>query len=119
METIRKYHDRVFCRRFLILGDVGMTYSWGGRLCLSRNSATAFGGLEPGLFFICCQNRLGTAKGTLVGIGAVELAVWANSPVVQGMQSYDLPQKLPHPLVASYGAKLVLGWREFKAGVEI
>ena len=69
--AFRKDHDRVFCRRFLILGDVGMTYSWGGRLCLSRNSATAFGGLEPGLFFICCQNRLGTAKGTLVGIGAM------------------------------------------------
>ena len=102
-----------------MLPDVGMTHSWGGRLCLSRNSVPAFGEVEPGLFSACCQNGLGTAKGTLAGIGAVELAVRANSPVVQDLLSYDLPQKLPHPLVASLGAKMILGWREFKAGAEI
>ena len=117
--AFRKDHDRAFRRRFPMLGDVGMTHSWGGRLCLSRNSVPAFGEVEPGLFSACCQNGLGTAKGTLAGIGAVELAVRANSPIVQDLQSYDLPQKLPHPLVASLGAKLVLGWREFKAGAEI
>ena len=80
--TFRKDHDRAFRRRFPMLGDVGMTHSWGGRLCLSRNSVPAFGEVEPGLFSACCQNGLGTAKGTLAGIGAVELAVRANSPIV-------------------------------------
>ena len=117
--TFWKDHDCSFRRRFPMLGDVGMTHSWGGRLCLSRNSVLAFGEVEPGLFSACCRNGLGTAKGTLAGIGAVEVAVRANSPVVQDLQSYDLPQKLPHPLAASLGAKLVLGWRELKAGAEI
>ena len=91
--AFRKDHDRAFRRRFPMLGDLSMTYSWGGRLCLSSNSATAFGELEP--------------------------AVWANSPVVQNLLSYDLPQKLPHPLVASLCAKMVLFWREFRASAEV
>jgi len=42
-------------------------YRWGGRLCLSRNNVQVIGELEPGLFSACCQNGLGTAKGTLAG----------------------------------------------------
>ena len=115
----RKHHDRSFNARFANIGNIDMEYSWGGKLCLSLNDVPAFGAIEDGITAACCQNGLGTAKGTLAGIGAVELAVRANSPIVQDLQSYDLPQKLPHPLVASLGAKLVLGWREFKAGAEI
>ena len=99
--------------------DVAMTHSWGGRLCLSRNSVPAFGELETGFFSACCQNGLGTAKGTLSGIGAVELATRSNSPIVQDLQSYDAPQKLPPTPIAKLGATIVLKWREWKAGAEI
>ena len=102
-----------------MLDDVAMTHSWGGRLCLSRNSVPAFGELEPGFFSACCQNGLGTAKGTLSGIGAVELATRSNSPIVQDLQSYDAPQSLPPTPIAKLGATIVLKWREWKAGAEI
>ena len=115
----RRDHDRAFRRRFPMLADVDLEYSWGGRLCLSRNSVPAFGEVEPGMFSACCQNGLGTAKGTLAGIGAVELATRSNSPVVQDLLSYDEPVKLPPAPIARLGATLVLRWREWRAGAEI
>ncbi|NBR04115.1 MAG: FAD-binding oxidoreductase, partial [Alphaproteobacteria bacterium] len=112
-------HDRAFRRRFPMLAEVDLEYSWGGRLCLSRNSVPAFGEVEPGMFAACCQNGLGTAKGTLAGIGAVELATRSNSPIVQDLLSYDEPVKLPPAPIARLGATLVLRWREWRAGAEI
>ena len=115
----RRDHDRAFRRRFPMLADVDLEYSWGGRLCLSRNSVPAFGEVEPGMFSACCQNGLGTAKGTLAGIGAVELATRSNSPIVQDLLSYDEPEKLPPAPIARLGATLVLRWSEWRAGAEI
>ena len=115
----RRDHERAFRNRFPMLADVDFEFSWGGRLCLSRNSVPAFGELETGLFSACCQNGLGTAKGTLAGIGAVELATRSNSPIVQDLLSYDAPQKLPPSPLAKIGATAVIRWREWRAGAEI
>ena len=115
----RRDHERAFRNRFPMLRDVDFEFSWGGRLCLSRNSVPAFGELEPGLFSACCQNGLGTAKGTLAGIGAVELATRSNSPIVQDLLSYGAPKKLPPAPLARIGATAVIRWREWKAGAEI
>ena len=111
--------DHSFYQRFPLLKDVKMAYRWSGHLCLSRNSVPAFGEVETNWFSACCQNGLGTAKGTLAGIGAVDLATKANSPIVQDLLSYDAPVKLPPRPIATIGANLVLKWREFKAGTEI
>ena len=111
--------DNALLRRFPQLADVKMAYRWSGRLCLSRNSSPAFGEVAPSLYSACCQNGLGTAKGTLSGIGAVELATRSNSEIVTDLLSYAPPQKLPPGPVAAFGANLVLKWREFKAGREI
>jgi len=119
VSRFRHDHDRAFRRRFPMLADVDLEFSWGGRLCLSRNSVPAFGEVEPGMFSACCQNGLGTAKGTLAGIGAVELATRANSPIVRDLLSYDAPTKLPPVPIAKLGATIVLRWREWRAGAEI
>ena len=113
-----KNQDISFRRRFPQLKDVQMAYRWSGRLCLSRNSSPAFGEVENGIFSACCQNGLGTAKGTLAGIGAVDLAVNANSEITHDLLSYPVPQKLPPAPLAKWGASAVIAWREFKAGLE-
>lgn len=113
-----KDQDKSFLRRFPQLKDVEMEYRWSGRLCLSKNSSPAFGEIEEGLFSACCQNGLGTAKGTLSGIGAVDLAVSSNSEITHDLLSYPKPEKLPPPPLAKWGASAVIAWREFKAGTE-
>ncbi len=112
-------HDKGFLRRFPMLGDGAMQYRWGGRLCLSYNSVPAFGELDDGIISACCQNGLGTAKGTLSGIAAAELAAGIDSELAQDMLSLPQPQKLPPTPLAWLGATAVIKWREWKARGEI
>lgn len=71
---VARDHDRAFAQRFPNLSEAAMEYRWGGRLCLSRYNVQVIGELDDGLFSACCQNGLGTAKGTLAGGLAADLA---------------------------------------------
>lgn len=118
VETVGQDHDRAFIARFPMLKHVGMEYRWGGRLCLSYNSVQVVGELEPGLWSACCQNGLGTAKGTLAGMMAAEAATGNSSETLRRMQSQPAPQKLPPAPLARAGATARLRWGEWRAGRE-
>ena len=96
-----------------------MAYRWSGRLCLSYNSTPAFGAVDDGIIAACCQNGLGTAKGTLAGIAAAELSTKANSPLADEMLGAEMPSKLPPKPIAWLGANATIKWREFKGRAEI
>ncbi len=112
-------HDRSFRARFPELKDVPMEYRWGGRLCLSLNNAPAFGEIEEGLFAACCQNGLGTAKGTFAGVAAADLAAGRNSTFTQMQLSAGTPSKLPPEPFAWLGATAQIRWKELRAGREL
>lgn len=112
-------HDRAFTARFPMLDTVGVEYRWGGRLCLSRNNVPAFGEQEEGLFAACCQNGLGTAKGTLHGILAAEMASGHQSEMLAQVASQDPPVKLPPKPFTWLGANAVMRWGEWRAGAEM
>ena len=65
-----KVMRRKFDQRFPQAAGLPMQYSWAGHLCLSLNSVAVMRELETDLFSGCVQNGLGTARGTLTGIGA-------------------------------------------------
>ena len=112
-------HDRSFRNRFPDLANVDMEYRWAGRLCLSRNDAPAFGEIDDGLFSACCQNGLGSAKGTYSGIAAADLASGRTTEFTRHMTGKPAPQKLlPAPLIG-IGAPATIRWRELMAGREI
>jgi len=116
---VAKDHDRSYQFRFPKLANVEMEYRWGGRLCLSRNNVSVFGELEPGLFAACCQNGLGTAKGTISGKLIAEHASGESSSLLQD-QLADAPAKrLPPAPVAAIGATAKLRWGEWRAGAEL
>lgn len=112
-------HDRAFAARFPMLAGVAMDYRWGGRLCLSRNGVPALGEVEEGLFSACCQNGLGTAKGTLHGLLMAELASGIGSDLLDQVMAQEAPRRLPPEPLASLGANAVLRWSEYKAGREL
>lgn len=116
---VARTHDRSFIDRFPQLKQVGMEYRWGGRLCLTRNNVSVFGEIDTNLYSACCQNGLGTAKGTISGKLAAELACNQTSDLLSQQLSYDAPVKLPPNPIASIGANAVLRWGEFKAGKEL
>lgn len=106
---------RKFDTRFPQLADVRMEYVWSGHLCLSRNGVSVTGEVEDGIFAACCQNGLGTTRGTLTGISAAELASGSTSSITEYFVAQAEPERLPPEPIATVGATLVLRWKEWLA----
>ncbi|SEF85264.1 Glycine/D-amino acid oxidase [Marinobacterium lutimaris] len=112
--------DRSFENRFPMLKGVEMEYRWGGRLCLSWNSVPAFGELDHRIWSACCQNGLGTVKGTLSGMMAAELAVLGeSSEMLKEFMDHQKPRMLPPEPFLSMGANLTMRLKEWQAGKEL
>lgn len=114
--SVGRDHDRAFAARFPMLNGVAMEHRWGGRLCLSRNGVQIVRELEPGLYSACCQNGLGTAKGTIAGKLAAELASGVQSDMLDQMTAAPAPARLPPGPITSLGANARMRWGEFRAG---
>ena len=112
-------HDKSFLARFPMLQDVAMDYRWGGRLCLSQNGVPAFGEIEEKLFAACCQNGLGTTKGTFAGLLAADLATKTDNPLIHEMLAFAAPKRLPPKPFVRLGATATLRWKESRAGREL
>jgi glycine/D-amino acid oxidase-like deaminating enzyme len=119
ISRIASDHDRAFTARFPMLRGVTMEYRWGGRLCLSYNNVQVVKELEQGLWSACCQNGLGTAKGTLAGMLVAEAANGIASPALTRALEAPLPRKLPPAPLARVGANARLRWGEWRAGREL
>ncbi|MCR9126742.1 MAG: FAD-binding oxidoreductase [Rhodobacteraceae bacterium] len=119
LSRICRAHDAAFAARFPMLDGVQMQHRWGGRLCLSRNNVQVVREIEPGLFAACCQNGLGTAKGTLAGALAAELALGIDSPALTRARQADMPRRLPPAPVARIGATAHIRLAERRAGDEL
>ena len=114
-----KTHSRAFKNRFPILKNIKMEYQWGGQLCFSRNNVQVVKNLDDGLFSACCQNGLGTAKGTLAGICAAELATKEESEITKAVVNEQKPQILPPKPITYIGANSYIKLQEWKAGKEL
>lgn len=119
LKQIARTHDRSFLDRFPMLADVKMHYRWGGKLCLSRNNVSVFGEVDEGMYAACCQNGLGTAKGTVSGKLIAELACGQRSQLLDDLQQEADPVQLPPMPVARIGATAMLRWGEMRAGKEL
>ena len=117
--NVARDHDAAYRARFPMLAGVEMEFRWGGRLCVSRNDVQVVREVESGLFTACCQNGLGTTKGTLAGMLAADLATGQTSHALQRMTSAAAPKRLPPEPLASIGANATLRWNEFQAGKEL
>ena len=117
--SVGRDHDRAFAARFPMLNGVEMEHRWGGRLCLSRNSVQIIRELEPGLYSACCQNGLGTAKGTLAGMLAAELASGVESDLLQAMTRAEDPVRLPPAPATWLGANARMRLGEAQAGKDL
>ena len=116
--TVARDHDRAFAARFPMLRGVTMQFRWGGRLCLSRNNVQMIRHLDDGLTSACCQNGLGTAKGTFAGMMAAEIAAGHPSDFATTALAEPEPTRLPPEPVASLGANAYLRWKEWRAGAD-
>jgi len=119
LKSVYADNDRAFAARFPMLKGTKMAYRWGGRLCLSLNDVQVIKELDAGLWSACCQNGLGTARGTLAGLLAAEAACNVSSGALTRAQSAPDPKRLPPAPIAQLGASLKLKWAERRAGLEL
>jgi glycine/D-amino acid oxidase-like deaminating enzyme len=119
IENAGHAHDRSFTLRFPMLKDVPMEHRWAGHLCLSLNSAPAFGEIEQRVYAAGCCNGLGTTKSTLAGHLIADLASGVTSDLLIDQQSEPSPQKLyPEPFM-TLGARAKLWWMQRRAGADV
>lgn len=111
-------HREKFAQRFPMLKGVKQEFSWAGHLCLSRNGVSVMRELDQGLYAACVQNGLGTARGTLTGIGAAEMACGVESVVTRHFTAEAEPTKLPPRPFSTIGANVYLRWQERQAAQE-
>jgi glycine/D-amino acid oxidase-like deaminating enzyme len=116
--SVSNSHISAFSARFPMLDKVSMEYCWGGRLCLSLNNVFAQGEVAEGLYSACCQNGLGTAKGTAIGVIAAEKAAQATDSAIDNFIDEEPPKKLPPKSLMYLGANGYLRWKEWRAGKE-
>lgn len=107
-----------FDRRFPQLAGLAPDYEWAGQLCLSRNGVSVTRELEPGLYSACVQNGLGTARGTLTGIAAAELACDETSAITRYFTGEGRPTPLPPQPFRDWGANAFIRWKEWRARAE-
>ena len=118
MSSAANSHNESFKARFPMLKKVSMEYSWGGRLCLSLNSVFAQGEVDEGIYSACCQNGLGTAKGTAIGIITAEKITGTINSLVPDFVDEEPPKKImPKPFMW-LGVNSYMRWKELMAGKE-
>ncbi|MFY1707075.1 NAD(P)/FAD-dependent oxidoreductase [Tritonibacter scottomollicae] len=110
--------QRKFDQRFPQLAGMKMQHAWAGHLCLSLNGVSVTRQLEEGVFSGCVQNGLGTARGTLTGIAAAELAAGESSEISRHFSTEARPKLLPPQPFQQIGANAVLRWKEWRARAE-
>lgn len=118
LRAVGRMHERRFAMRFPCLAGLSMAHVWAGHLCLSYNGVPAFGEVAENLYSACCQNGLGTVKGTLSGMAAAELASGQRTEAVDALLSFPPPSRLPPEPLAWLGANTYLRFKEWKAGRE-
>ena len=118
MNSVANSHNESFKARFPMLEKVSMEYSWGGRLCLSLNNVFAQGEVDEGIYSACCQNGLGTAKGTAIGVITAEKITGTINSLVPDFVDEEAPKKLmPKPFMW-LGVNSYMRWKELMAGKE-
>jgi glycine/D-amino acid oxidase-like deaminating enzyme len=118
MARAARVMQRKFDQRFPQLAGMRMEHAWAGHLCLSLNGVSVMREIEPGLYSACVQNGLGTARGTLTGMAAAELACDTTSAITRHFTDQAEPKRLPPQPFREIGANAVLRWKEWRAGDE-
>lgn len=111
-------HRQKFADRFPALAGTRQEYTWAGHLCLARNGTSIARELEPGLFAATVCNGLGTARSTLTGIAAAELAMGHQTDITRHFAAEAEPVRLPPRPFSTIGANLFLRFKEWRAGQE-
>ena len=107
-----------FKRRFPNLKSHRFEYVWGGTTALTRNGATYFGELRPGLFASLGCNGAGVLKGSTYGKLLGEMAMGAQSSCLSDALTLEGPSWLPPEPFRRIGVVSSIKYQAARAGLE-
>jgi glycine/D-amino acid oxidase-like deaminating enzyme len=115
----KSLHQRSFDRRFPMLKDVELEYTWGGPLCLSANNGALFGRRDDGVFESVGCNGLGLSRGSASGKLIAEYALGHSNDLVRQLLNQPHPRSLPVRPIADIAVSAAIWVKEFSAGAEL
>ena len=105
-------------RRYPNMKSHEFEYVWGGTTALTRNGATFFGELRPGLFASLGCNGAGVLKGSTYGKLLGEMAMGAQSSQLSDALSLEGPNWLPPEPIRRIGVVSSIKYQAALAGPE-
>ncbi|WP_462402204.1 NAD(P)/FAD-dependent oxidoreductase [Pseudomonas sp. Marseille-QA0332] len=114
----RRRHVQGLLKRFAMLGEDDIEYSWTGHLSATRSGEPFFARLDQGLHAVSGCNGAGVARATLWGRLLVELASSQDSPLLAQVMRQAVPGALPPRPFFDLGAALRLRWETLRAATE-
>ncbi|QCP55000.1 FAD-binding oxidoreductase [Trinickia violacea] len=115
----KSLHQRSFDRRFPMLKDVELEYTWGGPLCLSVNNGALFGRRDDGVFEAVGCNGLGLSRGSASGKLIAEYALGQDNELIRQLLNQPHPRSLPVRPIADVAVSAAIWVKEFSAGAEL
>ncbi len=97
-------HRKGVADRYPALRNLDFEHTWAGVFCMTRDWATHFGRLEPGLFVSLGYCGVGLARGTISGKLLAEHAVGGESALMDDAVALSGPARLPGQPFLALGA---------------
>ena len=117
-KTLHASHVRGLRERFPMLDKLDFETTWAGVFCMTRNWASVFGRLEPGVFASLGYAGIGVPRGTISGKLLAEFALGADSDLIRDVQALSGPKPLPPEPFLGLGVKARLRWYHWRNRAE-
>jgi glycine/D-amino acid oxidase-like deaminating enzyme len=111
-------HKTGMLKRFPMLGNLEFEHTWSGVYCMTRNWASYFGRLEPGLFASLGYSGVGVPRGTISGKLLAEYALGFESALIDDVRAVSGPPRLPPEPFLGLGVRARLAWHRFSNRAE-
>ena len=109
-KTLHASHVRGLRERFPMLDKLDFETTWAGVFCMTRNWASVFGRLEPGVFASLGYAGIGVPRGTISGKLLAEFALGSESDLNRDVQALSGPKRLPPEPFLGLGVRARLWW---------
>lgn len=116
---LRALHRESLGRRFPQLKNVTLEHTWAGVFCMTKNWASHFGRIEPGVFVALGYCGVGLARGTASGTLLAEYAAGSESELLGEVQAVSHPRRLPPRPVLAMGVHARLAQYRWQSRPEI
>ncbi|MDR5744754.1 FAD-dependent oxidoreductase [Caballeronia sp. LZ029] len=117
-EKTRELLTGCYKRRYPQMKSHEFEYMWGGTTALTRNGASFFGELRPGLYASVGCNGAGVLKGSVFGKLLGEMAMGVDSAALTDVLGFDGPTWLPPDPIRKVAVTSAIRYQAAVAGPE-